>query len=585
MKRTGRIWTIFGAALLLAFVAMAWVSVTALRLDRAQTEAARQAFVEENVRLALWRLDSAAAPIVARESGRPVSDYLGEPKSPSVAGQGMQPGPLMTSAIPPMVRLHFMLTRAGQLTSPQVVDEDALGYMTAMTARPDPEVVAKRLEELRAQLDPKSLEAGLGAEQAMRVVQSVAPAQQAKVAAEPDIQKRAQQFQSERNVNEFRARSQSNAAYNSDLTQQTAPTQKPVSEVIAAEEVMRAVWIKGELVVARRVKRGGVSEIIGCWLDWPAIRAHLLGSIRDLLPAASLESVIHPGSGERLMAALPVRLVPGPVAWAQQDGFSPVERSLVAAWGCMVLAAGAVIVLLVGVMTLSERRAAFVSAVTHELRTPLTTFRMYSEMLDAGMVEGETRRKYVSTLRTEAERLGHLVENVLAYARLESGRARGRIEPVALGALVERSRGLLAARAEQADMTLVVEADANADAALALADGSAVEQILFNLVDNACKYAASAEDRRIHLSARATLRGPALFVCDHGPGIPPAEMRRVFRAFHKPSRDAANSAPGVGLGLSLSRRLARQMRGDLSIEAQQAGGACFVLTLPAAPAS
>ena len=73
--------------------------------------------------------------------------------------------------------------------------------------------------------------------------------------------------------------------------------------------------------------------------------------------------------------------------------------------------------------SLSERRGAFVSAVTHELRTPLTTLRMYTEMLADGMVPDEPRRRsYLQTLRAEADRLGHLVENVLAYSRLERNR-------------------------------------------------------------------------------------------------------------------------------------------------------------------
>ena len=77
---------------------------------------------------------------------------------------------------------------------------------------------------------------------------------------------------------------------------------------------------------------------------------------------------------------------------------------------------------------------AFVSAVTHELRTPLTTFRLYSEMLASGMVQDETQKKnYLGTLEAEAGRLSHLVENVLAYARIERGSARAQVESVSIG--------------------------------------------------------------------------------------------------------------------------------------------------------
>ena len=97
--------------------------------------------------------------------------------------------------------------------------------------------------------------------------------------------------------------------------------------------------------------------------------------------------------------------------------------ALLIGWGGAFLAVAAAAALLHGVMTLSERRAAFVSSVTHELRTPLTTFRMYAEMLANGMVPDAARRQeYYETLQRESERLTLLVENVLAYARLERGR-------------------------------------------------------------------------------------------------------------------------------------------------------------------
>jgi signal transduction histidine kinase len=233
-----------------------------------------------------------------------------------------------------------------------------------------------------------------------------------------------------------------------------------------------------------------------------------------------------------------------------------------------------------GALTLSERRGAFVSAVTHELRTPLTTLRMYTEMLAEGMIrDDDKRRSYLATLRAEADRLGHLVENVLAYSRIERGRARGHIVTVPLNELIDRVRQRLSERAEQAGMQLLVE-PAEGDGRIVRADPSAVEQILFNLVDNACKYAASAADRTIHLDADGRNGQALIRVRDHGPGISLQDGRRLFRPFCKSAHDAANSAPGVGLGLALSRRLAREMGGDLCLDERPGDGAAFVLTLP-----
>src|SRR5262249_46530790 len=157
-----------------------------------------------------------------------------------------------------------------------------------------------------------------------------------------------------------------------------------------------------------------------------------------------------------------------------------------------------------------------------------TTFRMYTEMLSGGMVlEEEKRRSYLTTLAREAERLGHLVQNVLAYSRLEKGRPGGALETVALGDALSRVSRPLSERAEQAGMTLVLEESAGAQAAKVRADVSAVDQVLFNLVDNACKYAGKADDRRIHLGARLAERHAVIEVRDHGPGIPADEVRRL----------------------------------------------------------
>jgi signal transduction histidine kinase len=262
-----------------------------------------------------------------------------------------------------------------------------------------------------------------------------------------------------------------------------------------------------------------------------------------------------------------------------------VQVSLLVAWACVLLAALAAGVLLRGTLALSERRAAFVSAVTHELRTPLTTFKMYSEMLAEDMVPDAAQRKsYLDTLCSEASRLSHLVENVLAYARLERGSARQRLEHVTLGELIERVKPRLTQRADQAEMKLVTDADAPALQTSVQVDVAAVEQILFNLVDNACKYAApAATERVIHLEAlpaEGQGRFAMLRVRDHGQGLSAEAARRLFQPFSKSATEAARTAPGVGLGLALCRRLSRNLGGELRWDASVRDGACFVLTLP-----
>ena len=619
MRRPWHIWLVFVVCLAVALGAMGWISVTALRLDRTEAEVQRDAALEENVRLALWRMDAALAPIIARENARSRSEYSAfYPAQQAYSkmfteiqkGEVLVPSPLLAGP-GPLIRLHFQFGPDGVLSSPQapagnMQDLAETGYATheAITAAAERLtkfgglVTRQRLLELLP--ENKGAEgargpSGVGVLAALAdaaLAQDSPPGQQQ--AQQQGQQQQAQQQQAQRNEAEWDKRRQ---------VQESASKLREVARGPVPERML-PIWIGGDLLLARRVAIGGQDVVQGCWLDWPGIRSMLRNEVKDLLPQAevlpdgapqehakylgSLSSARtasgSSGNGEgRMLASLPLRLMPGPVPYAAADELSPVRLALYIAWACVALATAAVGVLLYGAISLSERRGAFVSAVTHEMRTPLTTFRMYAEMLAEGMVPDESSRKrYLDTLRTEADRLGHLVENVLAYARLERGPGKSRMEPVAVRDLFERMTGRLTQRAEQAGMTLAIEADAARLDLLARTDPSAVEQILFNLVDNASKYAACAEDRTIHVEVGAAPGSIVVCVRDHGPGISHDGRRRLFQPFRKSASDAAHTAPGVGLGLALCRRLARRLGGELVLDPGVTDGACFRLTLPVA---
>jgi len=350
----------------------------------------------------------------------------------------------------------------------------------------------------------------------------------------------------------------------------------------------QGVWLGQHLVLTREAVVDGVRMVQGVWLDWPALREAWLREITDLFPDARLEPAanasvgVRPTDDPQRFAALPVRLIAGVIQLPPLPFWTPLRKSLAIALACVLLAAAAVGMVLHGTVALSERRADFVSAVTHELRTPLTTFRLYSEMLADGMVTDETQRKtYLDTLTGEAGRLSHLVENVLAYARLERGSAKARAENVTIGELLDRVLPRLKQRADDCSMEVRVHAT-DADRRIQLhIDAAAVEQILFNLVDNACKYAAPrAAEPVIHVEADTSGKFAMLRVRDHGGGISRSERRRIFHPFHKSADQAAHSAPGVGLGLALCRRLATALGGAITLDASNKDGACFVLKLP-----
>ena len=360
----------------------------------------------------------------------------------------------------------------------------------------------------------------------------------------------------------------------------TPPKSQPLP-TIAGD--LRPTWLENELVLLRSATLDGRGRLQGVWLDWPKLQERLLETVRDLLPAASLMP-IPPGTANMDAAALvtlPLRLVPGAVAIEIHGARSALKPALAIAWACVLAAALAIGFVLHRAMLLSERRGAFVSSVTHELRTPLTTFRLYSEMLADDMVpDPDQRRTYLQTLCEESTRLMHLVENVLAYSRIERGRTAARLETLTVGDLVQRIVPRLRQRADQVNLELRVQCPDNVAAASVHADALAVEQILSNLVDNACKYAApDSEPRQLHLTAEATAKAVTFEVRDFGPGLSAQARKKLFQPFAKSATEAAHSAPGVGLGLALCRRLARELGGKLAFCSPEGRGACFRLTL------
>jgi len=325
-----------------------------------------------------------------------------------------------------------------------------------------------------------------------------------------------QQVQQRRGQQEYaaRARNQAAAVDNSDAAAYGNNSIAAQAPGVSAS-VMQPVWAGADtLLLARQVRVNGREYVQGCLLDWPAVRRWLLDSAADLVPGAELTPVrsVTDDKQPRMLASLPARLVlpaspgsdgasNGPGVFALLRSPSPTVITLLLAWSGVLLACGAVALLLRGVIALSQRRAGFVSAVTHELRTPLTTLRMYTEMLADGMVaDPEKQAAYHKTLRAEANRLGHLVDNVLLYSRLERSDRDSRIESASVADLLERLTPRLADRAAQAGMTLHPSVLGSARGAAVRVNGLSVEQILFNLVDNACKYAGPAATDRAEMS-------------------------------------------------------------------------------------
>jgi signal transduction histidine kinase len=206
----------------------------------------------------------------------------------------------------------------------------------------------------------------------------------------------------------------------------------------------------------------------------------------------------------------------------------------------------------------AERRSNFVAAVTHELKTPLTAIRMYAEMLRDGLVPSDDKRgEYYRTITDESERLSRLIDNVLEFARLERGSRELQTRAGDVAPVLEEALAKLRSHASRQGFELVLEADPSLPPVLF--DRDALLQVLFNLVDNAMKYARGADARTVRIEARRAGEGVEVAVRDFGPGVAARHLARIFEPFYRGEDELVRSTQGTGIGLALVRELAARM--------------------------
>ena len=561
------------AVLILGAMAALTRGVVDTERQRARMEA--KADEQERVRLALWRIDSAAAAWIADEAQRPLPDLVTK-ESPK-----------------PEVKLRFDAREDGEFIAD---DPDKTGMLREALGLPADQkafsALCAGMPEIPSSwsiVPPPKPGAPLQQEEAQAPRQST---EYQKLANTKEFAGRARVVRGAVDKGQKFFNSTTNRAVNLGKDQALAADHCESATSIGGWTLLRGglprpARFGNELFLLRHLqwtKTNGstMRSIQGSWLDEAAFKAMLLREVADLFPAARLIQALPADAGDGLaLASFPWKVSPGNGAAPAEPLPRGIKLTLAAGWGAAVLAIVAAWLLVIGLMRLSERRASFVSAVTHELRTPLTTFQLYSGMLESGAIKEEKRGEYFLTLRREAERLSHLVENVLAFSRIERGSARSTSGKHLLREMVTPMLERFQGRLSEANLKLAADLRDPAWSATVQADPAAVEHVLFNLIDNACKYAAGSDPNEVALEAESQGGKVKIRVRDHGNGVARSERKRIFRAFHKSAAAAAESRPGVGLGLSLSRRLARSGGGDLRLE-QGERGASFVLTLPVA---
>jgi signal transduction histidine kinase len=632
-------WTrlvVVGVALVIA--ALAWITWQALRVEERERAARRDAALAESLRLALWRMDSALTPIIAREAARPYFEYqsfypadramrsLEEPATPSDV---LAPSPLLTAS-DPLIRAYFQRSSQGEVTSPQVPDSWMRSLASGVYVTPyDAQSARDSVAQIRSMLVASAQDASRRARREVRSETLLAESTVESAAASRDdamnakvsdyLQRRSVASQAANVVTPSTSQAMQQAGERAQadarlfaaspvtaknepqaeaalapapevLDAFTSPTIQTAPAVIMGEFTAR--WMPGssaqpELLFVRSVSVGAARVEQGFWVNWPLLSEQVVASARDLVPSASLRPVLEPVEAlpsetlGRMLASVPADLVVQPAAMQPAARWSPLRSALLATWFVVLAAVVGLVVVARAATQLAERRGRFVSAVTHELRTPLTTFRMYSQMLADGMVTSDdARREYARTLYDESGRLARIVESVLDYARLGRGKASPPLDQTTVGAMLDESLPGLALQVASAHMTLDVQGLDDATRSRSLrTDASRVQRVLLNLVENACKYAKDAHDKRVLCIIEVEHRDLRIRVRDFGPGVPFQERAAIFKPFTRGQSHAHGSTPGLGLGLALCRALAEQLGGSLALTGH-ASGAEFTLTLP-----
>jgi two-component system, OmpR family, phosphate regulon sensor histidine kinase PhoR len=264
-----------------------------------------------------------------------------------------------------------------------------------------------------------------------------------------------------------------------------------------------------------------------------------------------------------------------------------VVRPLLVVLATIIIAFGMSIVML---SVITERRASrmksdFIANVSHELKTPLSLIRMFGEMVATGRHKGEeTAREYGGIITRESERLSHLIDNVLDFARLERGKASYDFAEGDLAAVLERALDVCRYRLEKERLKLRTRVERNLP--LVRMDENALTLVILNLVDNAVKYAS--DGGVVEVALERSPGGVALSVRDYGPGIPSDEQVRIFERFYRAQSARDRNVRGSGIGLALVRHIAEAHGGYVSVESpvppvqEGSAGSLFRVYLPAA---
>jgi two-component system phosphate regulon sensor histidine kinase PhoR len=226
---------------------------------------------------------------------------------------------------------------------------------------------------------------------------------------------------------------------------------------------------------------------------------------------------------------------------------------------------------------LEHVRQEFLSNVSHELRTPLTAILAFIETLEEGDIQESDRRRFLSIIRRNANRMHDLIDDILELSAIEAGNIQVKPEEIQLRHIVNDVITSLDGSASTHHVSL--ENKVGSDVRVS-ADPRRLEQMLTNLVDNAIKF--NREGGRVTVRHENGTRD-RIFVEDNGEGIPDQHLERLFERFYRVDRARSRELGGTGLGLAIVKHLARAHGGEVAVESRLGDGSRFTIELPHRP--
>ena len=308
----------------------------------------------------------------------------------------------------------------------------------------------------------------------------------------------------------------------------------------------------------------------------PTLRIAYLSPEATTLPIANKTSLTHPKLVE--LATEAWRDGRAVVRHQRFDDLGPIEQAEVTA----TKLAGRCVLLTIADVTAAMRveqvRHDLISNIGHELRTPVAAVQVIAEALAVASDDPEAVARFSGRLKVEAERMGRLIEDILALARAQDPNTE-RFTPVDLAEVVAEACSHQLTHAETEGISVSVEAPRPVDV---MGDAAALVTAVDNLIDNAINYSSHGSAITVVVKTDAPGRRGIISVTDHGIGIDPSDQGRVFERFYRSDRARSRRTGGTGLGLAIVKNVALGHGGTVSLRSTPGHGSTFVIELPLA---